>query len=83
MAHNVFPNLDAILSHKTFYKIEHEEIDTSSKIEISQDADNADQKVKLSVLPVKLYFLEISPVHQNLWSFKCTMLKILNSNFLQ
>ena len=36
----------------------------------------------LSVLSGKLYFLEIGPVHQMLWSFKCMMLKTLNSNFL-
>ena len=36
----------------------------------------------LSVLSAKLYFLEIGPVHQNLWSFKCMILKTLNSNFL-
>ena len=36
----------------------------------------------LSLLCQKLYFLEIAPVHQKLWSFKCTMLKKLNSNFL-
>ena len=28
----------------------------------------------LSVLSVKFYFLGIGPVHQKLWSFKCTML---------
>ena len=33
----------------------------------------------LSVLSVKLYFLEIDPVYQKLWSFKCTMLKTLYS----
>ena len=37
----------------------------------------------LSVLSAKLYFLEIDPVHQKLWSFKCTMLKTLNSNFIE
>ena len=37
----------------------------------------------LSVLSAKLYFVEIDPVHQKLWSFKCTMLKTLNSNFLK
>ena len=36
----------------------------------------------LSVLSEKLYFLENSPVHQKLWSFKCRLLKTLNSNFL-
>ena len=36
----------------------------------------------LSVLSAKLYFLEIGPVHQTLWSFNCIMLKTLNSNFL-
>ena len=36
----------------------------------------------LSVLSTKLYFLEIGPVHQRLWPFKCMMLKTLNSNFL-
>ena len=36
----------------------------------------------LSVLSVKFYFLEIGPVHQKLWPFKCMMLKTLNSNFL-
>ena len=36
----------------------------------------------LSVLSAKLYFLEIGPVHQKLWPFKCMMLKTLNSNFL-
>ena len=36
----------------------------------------------LSVLSVKLYFLEIGSVHQKLlWSFKCVMLKMLNSTF--
>ena len=39
-------------------------------------------KYSLSVLCEKLYFLEIGPVHQKLWSFKCMMLKTLNSNFL-
>ena len=38
--------------------------------------------LSLSLLSEKLYFLEIGPVHQKLWSFKCTMLKTLNSNFL-
>ena len=38
---------------------------------------------QLSVLSVKSYSLEISPVHQKLWSFMYTMLKTLNSNFLQ
>ena len=28
-----------------------------------------------SVLSEKLYFLEISPVYQKLWSFKCMMLE--------
>ena len=37
----------------------------------------------LFVLSAKLYFIEIGPVHQKLWSFKCTMLKTLNSNFLE
>ena len=36
----------------------------------------------LSVLSAKLYFLEIGPVHEKLWPFKCMMLKTLNSNFL-
>ena len=36
----------------------------------------------LSVLSEKLYILEISPVYQKLWSFKCMFLKTLNSNFL-
>ena len=36
----------------------------------------------LSVLSTKLYFLEIGPVHQKLWPFKCMMLKTFNSNFL-
>ena len=36
----------------------------------------------LSVLSEKLYFLEIGPVNQKLWPFKCMMLKTLNSNFL-
>ena len=35
----------------------------------------------LSVLSEKIYFLEISPVHQKLWSFKCMLLKTLNSNY--
>ena len=35
----------------------------------------------LSVLSEKLHFLEIGPVNQNLWPFKCMMLKTLNSNF--
>ena len=35
----------------------------------------------LSVLSLKLYFLEIGPVHQTLWLFKCKMLKTMNSNF--
>ena len=30
----------------------------------------------------KFYFLEIGPVNQKLWPFKCMMLKKLNSNFL-
>ena len=37
----------------------------------------------LSALSAKLYFFEISQVHQKLWLFKCTMLKTLNSNFLE
>ena len=37
----------------------------------------------LYVLSEKLHFLEISPVRQKLWSFKCTMLNTLNSNFLK
>ena len=36
----------------------------------------------LPLLPVKLYFIEIGPVHQKLWPFKCMMLKTMNSNFL-
>ena len=36
----------------------------------------------LSVVFVKLYCLEIDPVHQKLGSFKRTMLKTLNSIFL-
>ena len=36
----------------------------------------------LSALSAKLYFLEIGPVHQKLWPFKCMILKTLNSNFL-
>ena len=36
----------------------------------------------LSVLSEKLYFLEIGPVHQKLWPFKCKTPKALNSNFL-
>ena len=36
----------------------------------------------LSVLSGKLYFLEIGPVNQKLWPFKCMVLKTLNSNFL-
>ena len=35
----------------------------------------------LSVLSEKLYFLEIGPVKQKLWSFQCAMLKTLNSDF--
>ena len=31
----------------------------------------------LSVLSEKLYFIEISPVHQKLWSFRCMLLKTL------
>ena len=37
----------------------------------------------LSVLSAKLYFLGIGPVHQKLWSFKCTILKTLISSFLE
>ena len=36
----------------------------------------------LSVTFAKPYFIEIGPVHQKLWPFKCMMLKTLNSNFL-
>ena len=36
----------------------------------------------LSPLSAKLYFLEIGPVYQKLWPFKCMILKTLNSNFL-
>ena len=36
----------------------------------------------LSVLSEKHYFLEIFPVNQKLWPFKCMVLKTLNSNFL-
>ena len=36
----------------------------------------------LSVMFAKPYFIEIGPVHQKLWPFKCMMLKTLNSNFL-
>ena len=36
----------------------------------------------LSVLLAKPYFIEIGPVHQILWPFKCMMMKTLNSNFL-
>ena len=32
----------------------------------------------LSVLSGKLYFLEIGPVRQKLWPFKCMMRKTLN-----
>ena len=35
----------------------------------------------LSVLFAKLYFLEINPVHQKLWSVKCTMLKLCIQTF--
>ena len=31
----------------------------------------------LSVLSEKLYFLQISPVHRKLWSFRCMLLKTL------
>ena len=34
------------------------------------------------MLSEKLYFLEIGPVNQKLWPFKCMMLKMLNSNIL-
>ena len=37
----------------------------------------------LSVLSGKFYFLEIGPVDQKLWPFKCMMLKTFNSNFLE
>ena len=37
----------------------------------------------LYVLSAKLYVFTICPVDQKLWSFKCTMLKSLNSNFLE
>ena len=42
----------------------------------------ASEYYSLSVLSAKLYFLEIGPVRQPLWPFKCIKLKILNSNFL-
>ena len=38
--------------------------------------------VPMSVISTKLCFVEISSVHQKLSIFKCTMLKTLNSNFL-
>ena len=38
--------------------------------------------VPMSVISTKLYFVEISWVHQKLYIFKCTMLKTLNSDFL-
>ena len=31
------------------------------------------ESYSLSVLSAKLYFLEIDPVRQKLWSFKCTI----------
>ena len=34
------------------------------------------------MLSEKLCFLEIGPVNQKLWRFKCMMLKTWNSNFL-
>ena len=37
----------------------------------------------LSVLSVKLYFIEIGPIPAKLWSFECMMMKTLNSNFLE
>ena len=36
----------------------------------------------ISVISTKLYFVEIGWVHQKLSIFKCTMLKTLNSDFL-
>ena len=36
----------------------------------------------MSVISTKLYFVEIGLVHQQLYTFKCTMLKTLNSDFL-
>ena len=53
----VFQNCGAILPCKTFDKIEHEEIGTCAKIELSQDEDNADQKVKLFLKAHKTYKL--------------------------
>ena len=38
--------------------------------------------VPMSVISTKLYFVEISRVRQKLWIFKYTMLKTLNSDFL-
>ena len=35
------------------------------------------------MLSAKPYFFEIGPEDQKLWSFVCTMLKTLNSNFLK
>ena len=36
----------------------------------------------MSVISTKLYFVEIGWVRQKLYIFKCTMLKALNSDFL-
>ena len=36
----------------------------------------------MSVISTKLYFVKIGWVHQKLYIFKCTMLKTLNSDFL-
>ena len=54
-----FPELVAFYLEKRMNKIEYEEIGTCARIEISQDADNADQKVKP--------FLKIHKTYKLLW----------------
>ena len=60
MTDAVFQNCGAILPEKAYRdKFEHEEIDTCARIEISQDVDNADQKVK--------WFLKVDKTCKLLW----------------
>ena len=42
----------------------------------------ASKYYSLAVLSEKLYFVEIGPSYQKLWSFECIMLKTLNSIFV-
>ena len=59
MTDTVFRNWGAIYFGKRTAKIEHEGMGTCARIEINQDADNADEKVK--------WFLKVHKTYKLLW----------------